>query len=212
MSFRFSISDFITVDYMVVNIKRRLSDKSSDYQALLRGIDVLQKALQHVDGLHPIRPATEIDSIEYTALSCRESLEEFLKKVGEYKRSLGYSCQSNVILRVTDRLPLELGKKDDALEFDSRQPEVIVKYQVSSYSLSYFKSLRSQMGTFSPTQISPPASSMKNYNKNNAQGGMVSHTYHLELGNHIFSKRHGADYFALSCIAFAHQPWCMLLL
>jgi hypothetical protein len=140
MSFRFSISDFITVDYMVVNIKSRLSDKSSEYQALLRGIDALQNALQHVDGLHPTRPATEIDSIEYTALSCRKTLEEFLKNVGEYKRSLGYSCQSNVIISVTDRLPLELGKKDDALEFDSRQPEVIINYQVSSYSLSYFKS------------------------------------------------------------------------
>jgi hypothetical protein len=77
MSFRFSISDFITVGKMVVDIKSCLSDAGSEYQELLRELDVLQKALQHVDGLQPTRFATKLDSVKHAALSCQQPLEEF---------------------------------------------------------------------------------------------------------------------------------------
>jgi len=113
MSFGFPVSDFITVGQIIADITSCLDGTSSEHQELIRELDTLQKALHHIDTLRPSGCSTDLDSIKYAAIRCRQPLEEFLGSVKKYKRSLGLWNKSNTVVRVAGKLRFGLGKKDE---------------------------------------------------------------------------------------------------
>lgn len=114
MSFGFSIGDFIAVRNTIAQITVCLKGAGSEYQELIRELEALEKALQHIDRLQPSNGnSTDLDPIKYAAPSCRQPLEQFLSKVRKYERSLGVWMKSSAVLRVTDKVRFRLGKKDE---------------------------------------------------------------------------------------------------
>lgn len=118
MSFGFSVGDFLAVGNLVLEIKAALQNVGgarSDYQELVRELDTLQKALQHLDTLQQ-RGSTgslHLDSIKFAALSCRQPLEDFLKKVRKYGRSLDIQAKGGAFKATGDKLRWAFGKKDE---------------------------------------------------------------------------------------------------
>jgi len=93
MSFGFSVGDFLAASQLITQITRSLREaggSKSEYQELLRELESLSRALQHVDRLESraLSSAT-LDSIKCAALLCRHPLDEFLQKIQKYDTSLG---------------------------------------------------------------------------------------------------------------------------
>ena len=126
MSFGFSVSDFVVVGGIIVDIINCLSESGgakSDYQELLRELESLQQALRHLDRLQkrPNQSAESLDSIKYAALSCRRPLEEFLRHAKKYENSLGLWAKNNAAKSVTEKLKWSFGtgKKDRVAKLQS---------------------------------------------------------------------------------------------
>jgi hypothetical protein len=117
MSFGFSVGDFLTVGQLICDITKSLRDTGgarSEYRELVRELETLKKALEHIDTLQQgcELPAT-LDSIKYAALSCRQPLEEFLNKIRKYGRSLDIWAKSNIIQSAADKLKWTFGYKEE---------------------------------------------------------------------------------------------------
>ena len=93
MSFGFSVGDFLAVGQLTVKIVASLRESGgakTEYQNLIRELESLHHALQHLDKLQAnTRSTSSLDSIKYAALSCRRPLEQFLSKIQRYDKSLG---------------------------------------------------------------------------------------------------------------------------
>jgi hypothetical protein len=118
MSFGFSVGDFIAVGNLIKNICSCLQDAGGakeEYQGLLRELDCLQQALQHLDKLQHRSSSspTTLDSIKYAALSCRRPLEQFLGKIKKYDKSLGVWGKEGVIVNTAKKLKWEFGEKQE---------------------------------------------------------------------------------------------------
>src|SRR5271156_3142892 len=91
MSFGFSVGDFIAVGELIAQVVSSLRGVGSEYQELLRELESLSCALQHLDKLQTHSNSTKtLDSIKCAALLCRHPLEKFLQKINKYEESLGY--------------------------------------------------------------------------------------------------------------------------
>ena len=120
MSFGFSVGDFIAVGSLVAEITgclRESEGAKADYQELLRALECLHQALQHLDKLgQRCASSTEnLDSIKYAALSCRHPLEEFLGNIKKYNQSLGLWTKENGVKSMADKLKWSFGtgKKEE---------------------------------------------------------------------------------------------------
>jgi hypothetical protein len=117
MSFGISVSDFITVGKLIIDITsslRNVGGSKSDYQELLRELECLHCALRHLDKLHQNgSSSTTLDSIKYAALSCRRPLEEFLCKVKKYEKTLGVRAKGGPLAGITDKVTWTFKQKDE---------------------------------------------------------------------------------------------------
>ena len=123
MSFGFSIGDFIAVGTLIIDITNSLREADGsklEYQELLRELESLQHALSHLDKLQ-LRdsPSTTLDSIKYAALSCRRPLEDFLRKIQKYDRSLGVWSKRSQWKSATGKLQWAYGHKEEIQKLQS---------------------------------------------------------------------------------------------
>ncbi|KAL9087897.1 MAG: hypothetical protein Q9165_006459 [Trypethelium subeluteriae] len=124
MAFGFSVGDFIAVGTVIKDICSCLRDAKgakAEYQELLRELECLQQALQHLDKLQNrgTFPSTDLDSIKYAALSCRRPLEQFLAKIWKYDKSLGIRGINSAIKSTADKLKWEFGQKEEIHKLQS---------------------------------------------------------------------------------------------
>jgi hypothetical protein len=124
MSFGFSVGDFIAVGNLIKNISSCLQDAGgakAEYQGLLRELECLQQALQHLDKLQNggSSSSANLDSIKYAALSCRRPLEQFLEKIRKYDKSLGVWGKDGVIKSTADKLRWGFGQKEEIRKLQS---------------------------------------------------------------------------------------------
>jgi hypothetical protein len=118
MSFGFSVGDVIAVGNLIKNISSCLQDTGgakAEYQDLLRELECLQQALQHLDKLQPhgSPSSTSLDSIKYAALNCRRPLEQFLGKIRKYDKSLGVWGKEGRIVNTANKLKWGIGQKEE---------------------------------------------------------------------------------------------------
>lgn len=125
MSFGFSVGDFLAVGQLIVNILASLREPGgakSEYQDLIRELESLHYALQHLDKLQAkTRSSTTLDSIKYAALSCRRPLEQFLSKIQRYNRSLGVWAKNdtNSFKGAVDKVRWAFGQRDEIQKLQS---------------------------------------------------------------------------------------------
>jgi len=123
MSFGFSVGDFIAVGNLIKNISSCLQDAGgakAEYQELLRELECLQQALQHLDKLQDGgSSSTNLNSIKYAALSCRRPLEQFFGKIQKYDKSLGIWGKDGVIKSTRDKLRWGFGQKEEIRKIQS---------------------------------------------------------------------------------------------
>jgi hypothetical protein len=118
MSFGFSVGDFLAAGKLTAEIISSLKDAGgakSEYQQVLRELECLNRALQHLDQIQCSNStlSKNLDSIKYAAASCRHPLEEFLNKIKKYNKSLGIWSKEGVIKGTADKLRWTLGKKEE---------------------------------------------------------------------------------------------------
>jgi hypothetical protein len=118
MSFGFSAGDFIAIGKLIKDISSCLHNAGgakADYQELLRELECLHQALQHLDKLQNSSSASSqnLDSIKYAALSCRRPLETFFAKIRKYEGSLGVWGKSGVMRSTARKLGWGMGKKEE---------------------------------------------------------------------------------------------------
>jgi hypothetical protein len=121
MSFGFSVGDFLAVGKLIVDISSCLKEvggAKAEYQDLIRELECLQQALIHFDRFRP-NESVDVDSIKYTALSCKRPLEEFLCKLRRYDTSLGPSATGRPWKVPVDKVRFMLGQKDDVRKLQS---------------------------------------------------------------------------------------------
>ena len=115
MSFGFSVGDFVAVSNLIVDITTSLKDvggAKSEYQGLLRELECLRRALQHLDMLQSRDSSStseSLASIKHAALSCRFPLEEFLSKIKKYDKYLGVQGKKNDVKGIVKRLEWSFG-------------------------------------------------------------------------------------------------------
>ncbi|KAL1591739.1 hypothetical protein SLS60_011738 [Paraconiothyrium brasiliense] len=124
MSFGLSVGDFVAVGTLIRNISSCLQDAGgakAEYRDLLRELECLQKALQHLDKLQSgsSPSSAHLDSIKYTALSCRRPLEHFFAKIQKYDGSLGVWGKAGIIKSTTDKLKWGFGQKEEIHKLQS---------------------------------------------------------------------------------------------
>ncbi|KAJ6032237.1 hypothetical protein N7540_002969 [Penicillium herquei] len=125
MSFGFSVGDFLAVGQLTVNIVASLRESGgakTEYQDLIRELESLHYALQHLDKLQSkTGSSSSLDSIKYAALSCRRPLEEFLGKIQRYNRSLDVWAknETNAIKGTLDKVRWAFGQKDEIQKLQS---------------------------------------------------------------------------------------------
>lgn len=123
MSFGFSVGDFLAVGTLIADISSFLAESGgskSDYQELLRELESLQHALVRLDKLQPRgSSSTNIDSIKYTALSCRRPLEHFLGKIKKYDKSLGLWSKEGGLRSAVRKVGWAYGQKDEVRKLQS---------------------------------------------------------------------------------------------
>ncbi|KAF2797253.1 hypothetical protein K505DRAFT_298803 [Melanomma pulvis-pyrius CBS 109.77] len=124
MSFGFSVGDFIAVGNLIKDISSCLQDARGanvEYQELLRELEFLQQAVQHLDKLQNSgsSSSTSLDSIKYGALSCRRPLEQFLGKIRKYNKTLGVWGKEGVLKSTVDKLRWGFGQKEEVRKLQS---------------------------------------------------------------------------------------------
>lgn len=125
MSFGFSVGDFLAAGQLTVNIVASLRESGgakAEYQDLIRELESLHYALQHLDKLQAkTGSSTSLDSIKYAALSCRRPLEQFLSKIQRYDRSLGVWAKNdtNTFKGTVDKVRWAFGQRDEIRKLQS---------------------------------------------------------------------------------------------
>ena len=109
MSFGFAVGDFIAVGKLVYDISDFLKTAScadKDYQKLLKTLELLEKALHHLETLRtgPNTSQDDIDSIKYAVAACKAFLEDFLKQCRKYDAALGVRSQIKPFEKVKKKL------------------------------------------------------------------------------------------------------------
>jgi hypothetical protein len=93
MSLGFSLKDFLTVTNLIASINGSLKNAGgspSDYQELVRELDLLQLALTDIEHLTgPPSELPSINAIKCAALNCQYVLDEFAGKLKKFEKSLG---------------------------------------------------------------------------------------------------------------------------
>src|SRR6202012_4030723 len=82
---------------------------------LIRELESLDRALQHVDRLQEIG----MDGIKCAALMCRYPLEDFMKKIPKYANSLGINADASVVQRTVRKLQWSFGNKEEVAKLKS---------------------------------------------------------------------------------------------
>jgi len=99
MSLGFSLKDFLTVANLISTINGSLKNAGgspSDYQELVRELDLLQRALTDIEHLTgPPSELPSINAIKCSALNCQYVLDEFSGKLQKFQRSLGNGGESS---------------------------------------------------------------------------------------------------------------------
>ena len=118
MSFGFAVGDFVTVGKLIKDIIGLLKDSAEaqdDYQELVRELDGLGRALEHVDQINPAQAQTAtLDSVKCAALMCRLPLDSFLSRAKEqYESSLGVESSAGRLQSARHKLKWAGLKKDD---------------------------------------------------------------------------------------------------
>lgn len=125
MSFGLAVGDFIAVGKLIKEISSCLQDAGgakAEYQELLREMECLQQALQHLDKLQKSSsslPSLSLDSIKYAALSCRRPLEQFLGKIRKYDKSLGAWEKRGTVKSTLGKLRWGFGQKEEVRKLQS---------------------------------------------------------------------------------------------
>ncbi|KFY91374.1 hypothetical protein V498_05511 [Pseudogymnoascus sp. VKM F-4517 (FW-2822)] len=123
MSFGFSVGDFLALGKLILDITNTLGDaggSKSEYQELLRELESLNHALKHLDKLPANTRCPSLESIKYTALSCRLPLEQFLGKIQKYDRALGiWAGEANPVKNTADKLRWAFREKDEINKLQS---------------------------------------------------------------------------------------------
>lgn len=108
MSFGFSVGDFIAVGKLIsdiINCLQTVGGARSEYQELTRELQTLQSALKRLDELdNDGSGSPTVDSIKFAALSCRHTLEDFLRSIRKFEASLGLRSSVNLLNRTKDKL------------------------------------------------------------------------------------------------------------
>jgi hypothetical protein len=122
-SFGFSVGDFLAVGKLILDITNTLDDaggSKSEYQELLRELESLNHALKHLDKLSANTRSASLESIKYTAFSCRLPLERFLGKIQKYDRALGiWGGEANLVKNTADKLRWAFREKDEINKLQS---------------------------------------------------------------------------------------------
>ncbi|KAI9679710.1 MAG: hypothetical protein M1822_007316 [Bathelium mastoideum] len=119
MSFGWSVGDCFAALNFLIQVFSSLKDSGgsqSEYQELLRELNGLKTALQHIDNLQATGDTLSPRLIELKsiALACRVPLEEFVSKVKKYEKGLGSeSSKRRRIVKDTTRKIQWLGMKAD---------------------------------------------------------------------------------------------------
>ena len=118
MSFGIAIGDFIAVAKLIKDIKDSLQSvggAKSQYQEIARELDILDKALEHIDHLDAADGTAPgaVDYIKFAAISCRYSLREFSEKIKEYDGSLGVRAKTNMIRKTARKFRWSFGRSED---------------------------------------------------------------------------------------------------
>ncbi|KAB8298850.1 hypothetical protein EYC80_001011 [Monilinia laxa] len=98
ISFGFSAGDSIAAGEIIATLIKGLREtggSNSDYQELVRELHDPDKALKHVDSLKAGNK-NNLDIIKCAASSCRNPLEQFLKRISRYEYSLGPAASSGI--------------------------------------------------------------------------------------------------------------------
>lgn len=100
MSFGFSVKDFLTITNLISSINCSLKSSggsTSDYQELVRELDLLQRALTDIEHLAgPPSELPSVNAIKCSALNCQYVLDEFSGKLRKYEKSLGNGAVESV--------------------------------------------------------------------------------------------------------------------
>jgi hypothetical protein len=88
MSFGIAVGDFITVGKLIKDIidcLRSAGGARSEYQELVKELEALKTALNHLDQLDSgTAPSTHVDTIKLVTTYCQQRLEGFLATVKKY--------------------------------------------------------------------------------------------------------------------------------
>jgi hypothetical protein len=116
--------DFIAVSNLVtatVALLRASHHSPTEYQNLVAELANLDKALNHLDGLcHRGRRTEQIlDSIRFSAVTCRQPLESFLKKIKKYDTSLNATSARNKLRAFPRKLQGQFSMKEECQRLQS---------------------------------------------------------------------------------------------
>jgi hypothetical protein len=116
MTFGFSVGDVISVGKLISEIVSSLQSiggAKSEYQELTRELHLLVTALRNLDRLEgEASDSRNVDSIKYVILSCRHTLEGFLRIRG-YEKSLGIRSGSHPVIATADKLRWTFSRKEE---------------------------------------------------------------------------------------------------
>jgi hypothetical protein len=116
--FGFSVGDFITVGQLIVGtttLLRASRFSAAEYQAVLNELGSLSKTFEHLNGLGNRGGKTQdiLDSIKFSAMSCRIPLEKFLNKMKKYDSTLGEGQSVKGIKTAARKIQFQFSTKDE---------------------------------------------------------------------------------------------------
>ncbi|KAI9658398.1 MAG: hypothetical protein M1821_002531 [Bathelium mastoideum] len=145
MSFGWSVGDCFAALNFLIQVFSSLQDSGgsrSEYQELLRELNGLKTALQHIDTLRATGDTLSSRLIELKSitLACRVPLEHFVSKVKKYEKSLGSeSSERRRIVKDTTRKIQWLGMKADVrrLQHDLNTHIGTINMLLAEFQLEY---------------------------------------------------------------------------
>lgn len=100
MSFGFSVGDFVAVAGLITQVASALREaggSASQYQHITDKLLFVDQVIRDVDRLEPVEGLeVDLEATKKTALRCRIPLEEYLKTIRPYDKSLGPGQSSSV--------------------------------------------------------------------------------------------------------------------
>ncbi|KAI1321128.1 hypothetical protein F5Y16DRAFT_73753 [Xylariaceae sp. FL0255] len=122
MSFGFSVGDFLAVGQLtadVISCLRDVRGSKSEYQALILELECLQATFVRLDTIPTSKWSVALESVKFTALSCRRPLETFLARIKKFERSLGPWAKEGGIRSAVDKVKFALRHEDEIQKFQS---------------------------------------------------------------------------------------------